>query len=371
MAVVEVGRTVRAGYIGDTRCTRHFSSLWLPDAPDKTTFSSMLTEAEEARGAGAERLWTLETESDANVNHLERIVSGGLQCSTEDCLVLVVPEVWHEQFDVMRRLVSAVLESGFISALYCLRPSVAWTLGSGRCSAVMMDVGYNHATTTAVLDGYALRNTVVSSGVAGAAVTRHLRSMIEAEQLQSLDCVSRFKVRSVQELVIDDVVDCIKQAACVVRSEKAGAESQSEPLMLRAPDGSSITVEARAKTEPYELLFRRSSSSSTDLSLAHALAGCARSLDPEWRCQSVPHLLCGGTTRATGFQQRLLTEAQHEDSYYFRYEKEGTFQVSSNTDGCWIGASLVADSAAFSSLWVTRAEMEEEGYSALHRKLFY
>lgn len=92
--------------------------------------------------------------------------------------MLVVPEVWHENFSVMGRLAETVLEGGVASSFYCCRPSVAVALREGRASAVVTDFGFSHLTTAAVLDGQTLRRSVVSAPFGAAAVqNQFLHSM--------------------------------------------------------------------------------------------------------------------------------------------------------------------------------------------------
>ncbi|KEG14266.1 putative actin [Trypanosoma grayi] len=374
MAVVEVGWNIRAGYVGDTKCTRQTPSIRCAEVPTETCFPSILMAAESVGTDSIQTIWTLrslEHQMDHHMEHLAHIMGKELGCSEDDPLMLVVPEIWHEQFNVMQTLFRVILESGFTSALYCLRPSVARTLASGKASAVVLDIGHNHATTTAVLDGYALRGTMTSSEVAGSAVTCRLMEMLDKRELESLESVERYHLPSIREWALKDVVNDVKRMICRVRPGRSTLprKEEEEPLVLRAPDGSLVTVGANARTEPYELLFAPSSGAGK--SLPDLLVTCKRCLDPEWQQQAVPHVLCGGTSQTPGLRERLLKEVQQRDSSYFRYEKEGAFNVSEAVDGAWTGASLAADSSSFASLWVTRADMEEEGDSILHRKLFY
>ncbi|RNF18951.1 actin-like protein [Trypanosoma conorhini] len=373
MAVVELGWTTRAGYIGDAKCTRWFPSIHCNAGPMELSFPSTLLAAD-AMGVGSlQPIWTLhslEHGMSLHVEHLAHIMGKQLQCSEDDPLMLVLPEIWHDRFDLVRSLFRVVLESGFTSALYCCRPSVAWTLASGRASAVVLDVGHNQATTAAVLDGYALRGSVASSSLAGGAVTGRLTAMLERDQLEALESVRHYRVPSIRQRALEDAVNDIKRMSCCVRVGHAPLPRKEEPLVLRAPDGASVTVSAAARTEPYEVLFSPSAPAGGD-TLADLLVSCKQSIDPEWQQQAVPHVVCGGTAQAPGFRERLIKEAQKRDSCYFRYEQDGAFHFSSAVDGAWTGASLAAASSSFAPFWVTRADVEEEGDSVLYRKLLY
>ncbi|ESL08419.1 actin-like protein [Trypanosoma rangeli SC58] len=372
MAVVELGWTTRAGYIGDAKCTRQFPSICCTAEPTEIGLPSTLMAVDATGVESLQPMWTLhalEQRMSQHMEYLQHVMGKQLQCSEDDPLMLVLPEIWYERFGLVRSLFRAVLESGFTSALYCCRPSVAWTLASGRASAVVLDVGHNQATATAVLDGYALRGSVASSSLAGSAVTRRLKELLEREQLEALESVRHYRVSSSRQWALEDAVNDIKRMACCVCAGRPPSSQKEEPLVLRAPDGSSVTVSAAARTEPYEVLFLPPTPAGG--SLTDLLVSCKQSLDPEWQQQAVPHTVCGGTAQAPGFCERLIKEVQKVDSCYFRYEKEGSFHLSSAVDAAWTGASLAAASSSFAPFWVTRADLEEEGDSVLYRKLLY
>ncbi|ORC93788.1 putative actin [Trypanosoma theileri] len=370
MAVVEVGWNIRAGYIGDVKCTRQISSLHSQKAPTETCLPSTLVAADAAGIENLVQMWTLqslEQEKNLHMDHLMHIMGKELGCLEEDPLMLVVPEMWHEKSEVIQNLFRLILESNFTSALYCCRPSVAWTLASGKTSAVVLDVGHHHSTATAVLDGYALRGTIVSNNLAGSVVTQRLMDMIGVDQLERLESLKHYRLPSVREWAFREMCGDIKRVACSVRTGRSDPSRKEEPLLLRAPDGNTITVTANARLEPYDVLF--GSPNGTGESLADLLVQCKRCLDPEWQQQTISHILCGGTSQASGFRERLLKETRQRDSSYFRYGKEDVFKVFPAVDGAWAGASLAADCSSFSSLWVTRTDFEEEGDSILYRKL--
>ncbi|KAG8347078.1 putative Actin [Trypanosoma vivax] len=372
MAVVELGWTIRTGYAGDIICKRQLPSLMLQGETVDGNFASLLTAADALETGEVQPMWTFDSvmhHMDRHVEHLAHIMGRELHCACDETLVLVVPEMWHERFDFMRQLFVAVLESSCASALYCFRPSIAWTFSSGKTTGVVLDVGHNHATAAAVVDGYVLRDTVATSTTAGGAVTRSLQDMIGLARLLSLERVNRYRKPEVQAWAMHDLVGDIKRLSCFVGSGGSGISAGAGSHELRAPDGSSLTVEALHRTAPYEVLF--STSQRDSVSLPDLLVSCVGRLDPEWRQQSVTHILCGGTSRASGFRERLLKEVQLRDSCYFRYEREGALKAKSSIDGAWVGASLATDNSSFASLWVTRADMEEEGDSVLYRKLFY
>lgn len=318
---------------------------------------------------------------------LRRTKKDVLECSEYDPLCLVLPEVWHERVDVMEALFQLILETpGVTTALYCMRPSVGWTLASGTASSVVLDVGHSHTTVTAVLDGYALRHSVDTVPIGGDAVTAQFRELLTkyrpAVEAAAPALSAPFARDAYWSDWVADVKHCVGRVLPYQASTdaKAGATGSgpaatagagSGAIMdLQAPDGTRVYLDERKAAAPFEIFFRETGDQKKG-SVVSMLAGCKRRMDPEWQVHTVPHLLAGAGSRVPGFRDRVLEELKARDSAYFRYERDGAMHVAQSSDGAWAGASMAASSSSFEPLWVTRGEWAEEGASVLYRKLFY
>ncbi|KPI87991.1 putative actin-like protein [Leptomonas seymouri] len=421
MVVVEVGTyNIRSGYIGDVTCTRCVRSLRSAAAPEEVDLFSILYSASrslddaatvsalpngedggigDAVGKAAELealipLWSLrqlERHPDAHMDSLRRMKRDVLECTEQDPLCLVLPEVWHERVDVMEALFQLILDTpGLTTALYCVRPSVAWTFSSGAASSIVLDVGHSHTTVTAVLDGYALRHSVDTVPVGGDAVTAQYRELLAKFRPAVETAAPALSQDFARDVYWNDWVSDVKH--CLARvlpfralsgtsavgtdntgtSKSTAATAASEArlaLDLQAPDGSRVQLDECKAGAPFEIFFRGTSDQKG--SVASMIATCKRRMDPEWQLHTVPHLLAGAGSLVPGFRDRVLEELKAQDSSYFRYERDGAMSVAQTTDGAWAGASMAASSSSFEPLWVTRGEWAEEGPSVLHRKLFY
>lgn len=422
MAVVEVGTyNIRAGYIGDITCTRCVRSLRSSAAPEEVDLFSilysasrsfddagtMITPLQENGEGGADALsggtaaseallplWSLrsvEAHPNAHMDSLRRMKKDVLECSEQDPLCLVLPEVWHERIDVMEALFQLILETpGLTTALYCMRPSVGWTFSSGAASSIVLDVGHSHTTVTAVLDGYALRHSVDTVPVGGDAVTAQycellakFRPAVEA----AAPALSRGFTRDAYwSDWVSDVKHCLARvlpsraaettasgaiSGSLTNGKSVGmvADTLGKALDLQAPDGTRVHLDERKAAAPYELFFRDTADQKG--SVAAMMVTCKRRMDPEWQLHTVPHLLAGAGSCVPGFRDRVLEELKAQDASYFRYERDGAMNVAQTADGAWAGASMAASSTSFEPLWVTRGEWAEEGTSVLYRKLLY
>ncbi|CCW60766.1 unnamed protein product [Phytomonas sp. EM1] len=403
MAVVEVGTwNVRAGYIGDLVCTRQLRSLCSCVAPEETDFISMIkassgvlngTFGEGVCGAHPEKgssgetpikpLWTLdafERDGALHVDSLRRLKCDHLHCPLDDPLLLVLPERWHEERGVMQGLFEAILEAPHLTRLlYAGRPSVGWAFAAARASAVVLDVGHFHSTVAAVLDGYVLRGTIDTAAVGGAAVSAGLSATLQrplwpslgqryAHLLGALELKgeARGGCDTLWDLLLDHTVADIKRLCGVVRHPQGAPPGA---MSVRAPDGTLLELLPEQRWEPFEVLFGPEEGGTGNV--ARLLFSCMQQLDPEWRLQTVHHVLGGGGSLVPGFRERILHETKSMDPSYYRYERDNAFTVASSVEGAWAGNSIAAASSSFESLWISKSEWDEEGESCLFRKLFY
>lgn len=379
MAAIELGTwQTRAGYIGDVACTRIVRSLAARDAPEETDLMSMMVHRPpNEEEDGLVELWSLNSfqkNTETHIAYLRSMKRWALGCdSLDDPLTLVVPELWHERLDVIGGIFELVLEDGEITnSLYCTRPSVCWALASGKASAVVLDVGHSHTTVAGVLDGYALRHTVDSAVVGGAAVTAQYAAMTKgflSSHLPSAFLAVADRPGRMRHIAEDHAADLKRLFGFV--STGTGTAPDDNPAAARqplcTPDGSTLALTVDQRCAPFEIFFGRDAA----FHVADMLARCKRRSDPEWQVRTIPHVLAGAGSRVKGFHARLLHEIKEKDAAYFRYERDGAVSVARSASGAWMGASMAAASSAFDPLWVTRAEWEEEGESVLYRKLFY
>lgn len=376
MAVVEVGTfNIRSGYVGDIACTRRLPSLRCSDAPEETDFVSMMIASSATGGDDHQNrlspLWSLrslQNDCGGHASYLRNTKSLLLGCAVSDPLMLVVPEVWHERLDVMRALFEMVLEDGGIaSSMYCMRPSVGWALAAGKASAVVLDVGHSHTTVTAVLDGFALRQTVDSAAVGGAAVTAQFEAA--AGPIASAIMTAAYPELSqhpeARRYLLEDHISDIKHLVGYVSSSASPPPLRS----LRTPDGAKVHFTQEQRCGPFELFF--SSDPQLRFNVADMLITCKNRIDPEWRLQTVHHVLGGAGSLVPGFKNRVVRELTERDSAYVRYARDQGISLAKSEEDAWMGASIAASSSSFAPLWVSKADWEEEGESVLSRKIFY
>ncbi|CUI15563.1 actin-like protein, putative [Bodo saltans] len=372
----------------------HHRSRWTASSR-RYTWNQLLTDPR----VDVERsvpLWTTESIQNHLPEHVEQlsyIASKALGFRSADPLMLVLQEAWHERLERVSALASALLEGEITSALYFARPSVCIALSQGKPTAVVVDCGHSQTTAAVVCDGYVARRSIITAPVAGSAVTSTLLHHISLpyERTLSSRCLDAsaahpkrialarfFAMQEVKEVwaVVGGGVDGGKGAS-------GGVSAPTEPAMQRffAPDGAELHLSddatrsgldvARLRDSCFDQLFRESTHApgehAQSIHIPKTILKVRRNVDIEMRAATLPHILGGGTSQAPRFAARVTAELKTLDSQYFKAPPP----IVASANSAWKGASMSAESSAFMPLWITKAELAEEGTSVLRRKLCY
>lgn len=394
MSVIEVGsHSVRCGNIGDSAPTQvlmpsHYTFTDRCPHPPRYAASELLTDPA-VDAASVIPLWTNDALQQHMSLHMDQLsyAARTVLCQQRESLMIVLHDIWHERLDRMQTIVSQLLEGDVCKHLYLARSSVCWALSQNKPTAVVLDCGHAKTMVAAVADGCALRRSVSSCNLGGLHVSAALSSHIEMPYAHTLSGrVHPDAPDIIQRIARQHAVNELKELwSCVTlhgAKSTTSSSSPSEPAGEKfvAPDGTPLKIAATSTLSPtqlresmYECLFRdepASMANSAAPSAAHIpklLLRCRRGLDVDLQGLTVPILLCGGTSHATYFGERVLNELRREDSSFFKVRTLQTCPV----DGAFVGASMAAESSAFQPLWITKKDFDEEGPSVVQRKLCY
>ena len=166
---------------------------------------------------------------------------------------------------------------------------------------------------------------------------------------------------------------CIKEDTCYVafnpkREEHIEQEGNTERKDYKLPDGRIVSVGAERFRAP-EILFNPSIVGTEYGGVHECLANAISRLTLISKNLILQIVLAGGSTMFPGYGDRLLNEVRR------------LAQASSCTDVkirisappnrkfmTWSGGSILASLAAFKTMWVSKAEYEEVGALAIHKK---
>ncbi|XP_062898008.1 actin, clone 302-like [Mobula hypostoma] len=263
-----------------------------------------------------------------------------------------------------REKAAEVLFEGFrVPAMYVVPQPVLSLYSTGRTSGLVIEAGFGASYVAPVVEGYTLPHATQQIDVAGAALTEYLAKLLA-------ECGNAFSPEE-RPLVRD-----IKERCCYVAQDYAEEMLAPETDYLtdyRLPDGHLINIGNERFRCP-EAFFQPDALGLTDAGL-HQLA--ARSLE---LCQAKhrPELLgnlvlSGGSSLFPGLAERLKWELDRllaEPGAAAGAVRLGVFASSHRRFSVWIGGSITACLNSFQSMWVRRADYDEEGPSVVLRKCY-
>jgi centractin len=259
------------------------------------------------------------------------------------------------------QMAEVYFESIRAPALFFTPPSVLSLYASGRTTGVVLDVGEGVTHAVPVYEGFALSHSVSRSDVAGRDVTRQLQLQLRRSAGLSFTTTAE-----------SELVNTIKEETCYLTTTPVmgadGADAMMEKdakTQYQLPDGQAVTLSSERYQAP-SVLFDPSLIGSEEPGAADILVNSIMRSDIDLRPKLYSQIvLAGGSTLTPGFGDRLLYEVRSRAPAHTR------IRISAPPERChsaYVGGSILASLATFKSMWVSRAEYDEYGVNALHRR---
>lgn len=236
-------------------------------------------------------------------------------------------------------------------ALYFTPSSVLSLYASGRTTGIVLDVGEGLTHALPIYEGLALPHAVVRSDVAGYEVTKALQKCLRQ---------NGYPFGTTAEV---EFVKQLKEEVCVLGTSDGGGTKAV--MDYRLPDGRMMSLTAQERTMPPNVLFDPTLIGSEEPGVADVLVNAIARSDMELRSKFYGQIvLAGGSTLIQGFGDRLLHELkQRTPSTKIRISAP-----PERLHSAYVGGSILASLSSFKGMWVSRAEYEEYGVNALHRR---
>jgi len=248
-----------------------------------------------------------------------------------------------------------------VPALFFTPPSILSLYASGRTTGVVLDVGEGVTHAVPVYEGFALKHSVSRSDVAGRDVTRQLQLQLR----QSGVCLTTTAEA--------DLAKKMKEEMCYLTASPVHDEATDKEARLQAkaqyrlPDGQVVSVSSERYEAP-NVLFDPTLFGSEELSVADVLVNSIMKSDVDLRSKLFSQIvLAGGTTLLPGFGERMLYEIRARAPSHTRIRMSAPPE---RLDSCFVGGSILASLATFKTMWVSRAEYDEQGSNILYRRDF-
>eukprot|EP00540_Astrosyne_radiata_P020726 CAMPEP_0116852246 /NCGR_PEP_ID=MMETSP0418-20121206/17183_1 /TAXON_ID=1158023 /ORGANISM="Astrosyne radiata, Strain 13vi08-1A" /LENGTH=342 /DNA_ID=CAMNT_0004484381 /DNA_START=21 /DNA_END=1049 /DNA_ORIENTATION=+ len=252
-------------------------------------------------------------------------------------------------------------------ALYFAPPSVLSLYASGRTTGVVLDVGEGSMHCVPVYEGHALQHSVTRSNIGGRDVTAQLQLLLRRSGMVFSTTAEAEMVKTMKEetgyVLTTSSNNTNTSNSSTTNKDESTAEKDSK-TQYQLPDGQAVSLSTERYEAP-EILFTPSLIGSEEDGAANVLVNSIMKSDLDLRSTLFSQIvLAGGSTLFYGFGDRMLQEVRSRSPAHTR------IRISAPPEriySSYVGGSILASLATFKSMWMTRAEFEEQGTAALHR----
>jgi actin-related protein len=269
-----------------------------------------------------------------------------------------------------QKVIQLLFEKLGARAAFVCKRSVLSAFSVGKTNAVVVSVGAAVSSVSCVVGGHASQHFYSTWNMAGNALDHEIMVKLR-NQNPSINFLPRsFSspskcTKSFHDFAEQFHVSRMKESICRV-SENRDIRVNVNSAAYELPDGTLVDCNKVAQSVP-ELLF--SGNTKSIGSMVHEVIEKQRSSD-ESLAQTLLSsvVVCGGTSAMTGFTERVENDLskQYQGSAHVKcfYGQSGFDRRHS----AWIGGSIVASLGAFSGLWITKREYEENGIGIVGKK---
>ena len=258
------------------------------------------------------------------------------------------------------KMCSIMFESFNVPALYVGIQAILSLYSSGRTTGLVLDIGDGVSHTVPIFDGYSLPHAIMRLNKAGRDITEYLVKIITETGANFTSSAERDIVRTMKENLAYVALDYEEEL------KKVKGKSEFDKV-YELPDGSKITI-GDQRFRCAELLFKPSLEGDESPGISDITYKSIQKSDIDIRKELGQNIvLSGGTTLLPGIQERLEKDvsalAPANTKIKVDAPAERRFAV-------WIGGSVLSSLSTFGSMWITKAEFEENGVSIVHKKCF-
>lgn len=330
---------------------------------------------------------------------MEHVLTKRIIVEPEYHPILFAEQAWNHP-EKREKLMEIMFEKFNIPAFYTAKNPVLACYANGRASGIVLDAGATHTTATAVMEGYVIKNAMITSPIGGhyiqQSAIKALQQSIEdkkfylsyevatKDELKPTQIVPTFTLkenipnvtqswRNYQEarLVQDWIRSVLQVSDMEYRQEEAAMRPHAEyefPCGYKEDYG----VERFRMPEP---LFnpRMIDNKSSMLGAAHLITTALHMCDNELRqALTSSTIIVGGNSNLNGFVDRVSSELTNKTPPQLKFKMvnaaQGSMQNHERRFGSWIGGSILASLPTFSTMWISKKDYADSGVKLVHQK---
>jgi len=290
-----------------------------------------------------------------------------------------------------------MFETYQVPAFFLAKESALSCFAAARDKGLVIDAGGAKTTATCVHDGYALRQTCISSPVGGESLTDAVLSMLQSK---NVTVRPRYSIRRTEtapgEFQVEDLVRSptvsyhramvrivardLKEAVCCVAEQPWSviANNNVSAVAYELPDGKKIELTAQRFEIPERLFVAPVAADAVAGAPAgdvaprtvHGVANASvRRADVDLQRELFSNVIvCGGNAQLPGFGARLEMELRQLCPPQTKLKLVAANFANERLHAPWIGGSILASLGSFQQLWVSKAEYEDLGGSVVEKK---
>jgi actin-related protein len=258
------------------------------------------------------------------------------------------------------KMTQIMFETFNVPSFYVSIQAVLSLHASGRTTGIVLDAGDGVSHTVPIYEGYSLPHSIGKINLAGRDLTEHMIKLLTEIGLSMYSSSEREIARDMKEKLCYVAYDFDSE-------NKAFADSAAKEVKYTLPDGRVVSVGSQQFRCP-EALFQPSRCGKELPGIHELTHKSITESDIDVRKDLYSNIvISGGTTMYKGLPERLHKEMTALAPSAIKVKviapNERRFSV-------WIGGSILSSLTSFQTMWVTKAEFEEEGARIVHKKCF-
>ena len=248
-------------------------------------------------------------------------------------------------------LMQIVFETFNCPATYLSLQGVLSVYATGRCDAIVLDIGEGVTHTLPVVQGYALSDAIKRKEIAGCDLTGYLMKLLTQRGYSFTTSAEMEIARDIKEKLCY-VADDFDKETVVARSSSSADKSYT------LPDGQVVIVGEERFRCP-EALFNPLLLERESDGIHQFLYNAIQSCDIHVRSELLTNIfLSGGSTMFQGLQERLSREIEALAPSNARVN---VFALPERKYLVWIGGSILASLSSFQQMWLSKSAYDECG----------
>ena len=293
-----------------------------------------------------------------NMEILWRHVFDELKVSPKEHPVLLT-EAPLNPYNNRIRAADVFFETFQTPSLFFQTQAVLSLYAQGKTSGVVIDCGDGVCHVSPVYEGFSINSAIQRIDLGGRDVTTHLMNLLRR---------AGYIFHTTAEF---EIVKKIKEKYCYVapmnssNDEYLKVQDDRSQTSYLLPDGNQMKISTEKYLAP-EILFSPDKIGLEYPGVHEMVVNAIKKCDIDLRKTLYNNIIAaGGSTLFMGFSDRLHKSIQKLAP---KDMKVTLIAPNNRKQSCWIGGATVSSLKAFSRMWVTKKEYEEEGYRVLLRQ---